>query len=435
MKKEFNLNKFFVSAIAITLTILVITIFVLTIVTHRTNILFYNIPAAQVNAFTKIIEQNYNKKINVIQTDDTILLSQQQKKLKNADILIAQFDSEIQKITQTQKIQQFPQEILSGMPMSISQSIPKKNNKIDYISLLYDMYQTDVNWNYFLQSPIKKIEIWQDLENFGETLKTKINAPMILPFADDKEFINIFGQLMEALTSPQEYQMFYNNLNTAFYKDVEMQKENLNQIETQPQTNIITYLQSEIKNNLSVIPAKKSQKTEPKTLDLTAAEKTLQTLKNLLQKQIIRKEILTQNLQENLFYTDNQICGIFFTKLSDHRKIERTVINNYKSAYFPSATITDNRKFCAFKYTAIQLKKDKKIKQLIQDLSDTLQTELSTATGLAPVQKNCQVPDRQADDVRYWLAASKGALNPLSCAVPAKKTQTEVADFLRTQLK
>ena len=144
--------------------------------------------------------------------------------------------------------------------------------------------------------------------------------------------------------------------------------------------------------------------------------------------------MISQNLEENLYYLDNQICGIFFTKLSDHRKIDRQVINNYKSIYFPSTQITDNRKFCAYQYTAIVQTKNKHIQTLAQNLSNSLQKELSTKTGLAPVQKNCQVPDHQSDDVRYWLAASNGPVNPLSCAIPSKKAQKQTADFIRNQL-
>lgn len=426
MKKERNLNKFFAFAIAIAAAILVATILILAIITKRTNVFFYNVPQAQADSIAKIIEQNYDKKISVTQIDDAIPLSRQQNKLKKADILIAQLDGEIQKFAQTQKkIKKFPQEILNGTTMSVQENVPKQNGKINYAPLLHDMYQIDVHWNYFSESPVKKIEIWQDLEDLGESLKQKINAPMTLPFADDKEFVNIFGQLTEALNSPQEYQKFYDNLNAAFYKDLENQKEQTatqnrnekNENQTQNYAETINYLKAEIENAES------------------PAARTIKTLEKLLENKIIRKQTLAQTLQENLFYVDNQICGIFLTKLSDHRKIDKKVANNYKSAYFPSATITDNRKFCANQYVAIQLKKDKKLTRLVQDLSDSLQAELSASTGLAPVQKNCRVPDRQADDARYWLAASKGILNPLSCAVPSKTAQTQVAEILRAQLQ
>ena len=94
--------------------------------------------------------------------------------------------------------------------------------------------------------------------------------------------------------------------------------------------------------------------------------------------------MISQNLEENLYYLDNQICGIFFTKLSDHRKIDRQVINNYKSIYFPSTQITDNRKFCAYEYIAIVQTKNKHIQTFVKNLSNSLQTELSIKTGLSP---------------------------------------------------
>ena len=409
MKTEKSVNNFFVLGSLITVGVIFIAILVFAIISHRTTIIFYNIPQQQSTGISLIIEENYPKKIKIVEIDDSLPLETHQKVLKKASLLIAQMDSQIENFAATnKKIQPFSQEILNSMPMAIASSVPKSNFQINFVPLLYDMYQVDIHYPSFLESGIKNLNTWGDLEQFGLLLTNKFYLPLIMPFADDKEFINIFGQILEALSSPADYIQTYNNFKSHYTQEPGQSEEKYD--------NLIQFLQEELQN------------------PQTAVAQTLNVFKKMVQDKIIKQSVLTQDLSENIYYTDNQICGIFFTKLSDHRKIDRSAINNYKSIYTPSLTVTNNRNFSAYQYSAIQLKKDKKIRQLIQNLAKELQTELSTKTGLAPVQKNCQVPDHQSDDVRYWLAASNGPVNPLSCAIPSKKAQTQVAQFLLKQI-
>lgn len=419
-----KVQKFFAISIPTLCSIIILSIILIAILTNRTTIAFYNIPQNQQNAISKIIQSNFPKKIKIISLNDDfdIQLSNSNsgqtqsndtqnltKQLQKAKLIIAIKDSEIENYIKTQtKIVPFEAELLKGMPQSISETVPVHNNHIKYLPLLFDMYQIDINYNFFLDSAIKNITIFQDLDNFADNLKSKVYAPIVLPFADSKEFLNIFGQMLEALTNPQEYQNFYNQLQKIYNTNKNDNKKLTQELEN--------FLQQQTQDNS------------------TAFSKTQICFKHLINDKKIKDIVISQNLEENLYYLDNQICGIFFTKLSDHRKIDRQVINNYKSIYFPSTQITDNRKFCAYQYTAIVQTKNKHIQTLAQNLSNSLQKELSTQTGLSPVQKNCQVPDHQSDDVRYWLAASKGPLPPLTCAIPSLQIQNQVSSYIKNQL-
>ncbi|ULQ58822.1 hypothetical protein K7I13_09780 [Brucepastera parasyntrophica] len=56
-------------------------------------------------------------------------------------------------------------------------------------------------------------------------------------------------------------------------------------------------------------------------------------------------------------------------------------------------------------------------------------------SGLAPVNSNAEAPDRQADDVRYYAAASEQPLPEIGIAAfadPAKRTQ--FAQMIRNYL-
>lgn len=117
------------------------------------------------------------------------------------------------------KIVPFNENLLKGMPQSISETVPVQDNYINYLPLLFDMYHVDINYNFLLDSTLKNISIFQDLDDFTEDLKSKIYTPIVLPFADTKEFLNIFGQMLESLTKPQEYQIFYNRLQEIYNKN------------------------------------------------------------------------------------------------------------------------------------------------------------------------------------------------------------------------
>lgn len=74
------------------------------------------------------------------------------------------------------------------------------------------------------------------------------------------------------------------------------------------------------------------------------------------------------------------------------------------------------------------------ITDLAAAISNSKQELLCKETGLAPVQKNSQVPDHQADDVRYWLAASLGPATPLAGYLPDTQCQNLVAELIKSKI-
>lgn len=162
------------------------------------------------------------------------------------------------------------------MPQSISETVTVQDNYINYLPLLFDMYQVDINYNFLLDSTLKNISVFQDLDDFAEDLKSKIYTPIVLPFADTKEFLNIFGQMFESLTKPQEYQIFYNRLQEIYNKN----------------KHDLTKMTQEIEFFLQ-------QQTQDKS---TSFSKTLFCFIKLIQDKKIKDVVLSQNLEENLYY-------------------------------------------------------------------------------------------------------------------------------------
>ena len=117
------------------------------------------------------------------------------------------------------------------------------------------------------------------------------------------------------------------------------------------------------------------------------------------------------------------------------------MIKNWKIiSWYPSLTsifANVERTFSAPIIMAIPYSKNKIAMDSIKKLATVeYQERLSIKTGLAPVQKNCAIPDRQADDVRYWVAASEVPFVGLSeAAFTDAKTRKMFADILRMYLQ
>ena len=105
----------------------------------------------------------------------------------------------------------------------------------------------------------------------------------------------------------------------------------------------------------------------------------------------------------------------FFTTLSVHRTYDVNAVSRFSTIYLPSKNSADLRHFTATTTYAIPLTNNEKVEYIVEQLVTTeTQSNLSQTTGLAPVLANCRTPDQQADDARYWVAATNPPLAGLS---------------------
>lgn len=370
---------------------------------------FYHVPDLVQKSIVKVIEEKSSKKISIIQLDSGQPLSSQKDKLKNNWIIFAANDADIKSFAkESSSITQLDSSLTEGFPYTIKSSIPSINNKPAYIPFLYDMYEIDINYKQFQDSSLGKIETWSDLYHYGLERQPYNRSAFSAAFYDPEEFLNLFGQLMEAVTSINDYEIFCNNLYSAFACDLNNKKADFN--------NTSEMLKSALENKDS------------------AAFKTLEMLNILFQNKIIDNNIFNYTAADLSFSVDNGMCAAYFTKLSDHRKISRDIIGKYRSIYIPSISTSTERKFSSIEYIMLAQKNNNCITDLAAAISNSKQELLCKETGLAPVQKNSQVPDHQADDVRYWLAASLGPATPLAGYLPDTQCQNLVAELIKSKI-
>lgn len=370
------------------------------------TIAFYRVPQNVQTAIINVLNadsenQNQEKTFEVLVLSEELSLEAQKTKIKKCDAVIfindiqtaEFFESPVTKpinLSLANIADGYPSSILSSLKISgaggsgAADGAENSAQSVKILPFLYDFYELDVNYPLYQKSQMKSINVWDDLAETAYRELPYTKAPVILPVADDREFLNFMGLIAEALSGSQAYENMLENFN----------------------------FEAALENG--------------KPLALAVNE-----IRGFLQHGLIPYDSIKFIPEDILFYMDHELSGIYFTKLSQHRKISNKVVNNYTSIYCPSKVFTADRKFAAEQYSISLIKNTAETTRLVKNLSDSLQTELATKTGLSPVQKKCAVPDHQADDVRFWLAASKGPVMPLANFFRTQEERHSAANKLR----
>ncbi len=400
--------RFFLCSVAALLLVFVLLITIIGIKNYRSSIIFYNLDQNISLEIQKQINSSAGKKYNFISLQGQNIKAdalKNKKLFKHASLIFTDLNYSSRDFF-IKSAQPLSSSLLTGMPASLADSLQVEEGKIKYLPLLCDFYQLDINYPYYLQSKCGNINFFNDLETFAG-LAGSPKSPLLFAGKDDRELINVFGMFMEASYGTEAYKRFSSDIYN-FYEE-NFKDNHFNQLFTD-------YI-----NKLA--------------LESAAFEASLKKIQTLYSKNLIDKEVFNLDTQSVLLYLNNNYSAAAFLKLSDHRKINSKNILSYKSIYMPSFEENYDRSFLAPVYVLAKMSGGKDIDRIITNLSINKQTELSTKTGLAPVQKNCSVADHQADDVRYWLAASNGPSIPLCGTLPSSDARRIFADYIRQNIK
>ena len=114
-----------------------------------------------------------------------------------------------------------------------------------------------------------------------------------------------------------------------------------------------------------------------------------------------------------LYFAEAGQLGVFFTTLSEHRKIPYDVISKYEAFVLPPASATINYGIIAPSICGMLISDNSNAKRYLAEFfTEETQETLSDKTRLAPVHSRVQAYDRQADDVRYWAASCPAGVLP-----------------------
>ena len=412
MKIKLSLKKIVISIVALIVFLIALSLLIIGISSHRPTAAFYGISETNQEQIAKVLQSTAAKKkgrflpFNIVTLDSSVSLENALKKQK-ADIVFVNRgkNSDFAAARAAKKHTTFDIDILKGMTTSVRKTAFVQNEKVAAVPLLLDNYELDVHTEKFQASNIKTLNTLEDLEKLARITKSSTPSPIIFPGGDNDFLINIFGALVEAVSGKSAC--------------VEGKEKLANLIDS-GKANYNSYVET-----LKELFA-----------DGNAYCETYKLLKSWSQKEILPKNIYQINVRDMKIFMQTEIITAAFQNLSEHRTFERPVIAKYASVYIPAVTETSERNFTSPVVLGISLTKDKIARSAIEKLADEFQGQLSFATGLAPVQASCSVPDVQADDVRYWVAASDEPLPALADWIFTTKGQKNVfADALRNLLR
>jgi len=376
-------------------------------VSYKPTVAFYNLnEKVQQAILTEISSMPVGKKgknitYKTLVLDDSIPLSSQKEAFKS-DLIFATMDSDVQELAKGRKIQKSNLSLLDGMPSTTRDSALTQNNKLCAVPVLYDFYQMDISLDAFNESKIGKIAEWKDLTKFLEVTSKDNFYPLVISAGNDKELLNTFGCLAEALAGKTALE----DAETRLYKAFKTGKTE------------------------EVNKAMESLLTENK--GFAAA---LSVLRDFNTNKYWNPSALSFQESDSLYFMKNMLCNSAFITLSQHRQINNKSINEYASIYIPGASDNNNRSFCSPVVCALPVKNKKSVNSTIGLLTSSRQGPLSAKSGLAPVQASSPTPDKQADDVRFWIAASNGPVMPLGSALPSAEMKKAAAETIRYSIR
>ena len=412
MKIKINFKSIIVLISAFLLILFAALILIVSISSKKPVAAFYGISERNQKQIVSVLQTTHTRKnknsfpFEIISLDSSISLERALKKSKKADLLFIEggLNKDYAEKLSERKSGGISVSLLNGMTSSIKQLVEEKKQKIYSVPLLIDNYELDVNLEKFYSSNIKQLNVLSDLEKLAKVTKSSTPSPIVFAGADDERLINFFGALIEAVSGSE-------TLNSAKIKISNKIAEG-------------KVSQNDFYDLLTGLTGSKGELND-----------TFKILKNWQNQGLLPKNITSITTKDITAFLQADLSTAAFMTLSDHREIERDIISNYSSVYYPAVQQNIPRSFTSPVIFAVPLSKDKVSQKAVYKLSDELQTKLSAATGLAPVQANCPVPDVQADNVRYWVAASGTPVTPLAQSLfVSKQQQNSFAEALRSLL-
>lgn len=296
--------------------------------------------------------------------------------------------------------------VLSEMTSSMRSAAVLSENgaKVRAAPFLSGHFEIDIDMNAFRASRMKAIATWKDIDQFLMIEKKNFDYPLIFAGKDAETTLNLLGAMTESLDGTEQYR--------AAAKLIE------------EYTTDKKWDAAELAEELC------GSYNSPL---YTSVKK----LSEWYASSLMARDCFNYTFSDINAFLQNRLSAAALMSLSDHRKIDTRTAERFTSIYIPSEKSAGERRFTGQVIYAVPQKKNKGLEKLIDYfLSTEGQEQLSRITGLAPVFARCRTPDHQADDARYWIAATSAPLAGLSCEVDlSQKHKSQLAAELASIVK
>lgn len=294
----------------------------------------------------------------------------------------------------------FSEDYFEEFPSSI------QNSERKYLPLLLDHYGMNYNRNFFNEENFNYPRNFVELQNYLLVLKSYVFIPFFCAGGEDKNLLALISAFTEALGGSLAYQ----NLLEIVNEDISFTEKLNKELYIFPETNNILSLKTILDGIKSW---QKEEIFHPNWYQIKDSE-----LKLLLEM--------------------NQI-GVFFTSLSNQRKVDSKLLRDFDTDRFPVLHLGEAHGVIQPLVVCAKTSKKEIFSEEIKELvSQEIQYYLSVKTKLAPVNSFSKCYDKQADDVRFLAAAcSQGPMPDIYNGAfqgkdeAAHKFAEEVRDYLK----
>lgn len=303
-----------------------------------------------------------------------------------------------------------PVSVMSDTSTSIRQKAVFMENNVVSVPLLMDNVELDVYNDALALTDTTQLQTWADIEAFALASKNNFPYPIVFAGADAETTLSIFTALTESYSGREAYQEAVNSI-SRFFDEKDYMPDS-----------------SEIRELLE-------ETVQSPESPLYAAASTLARWMN---SGLIHPDIFNMTKRDVEIYMENHYSSIIITTLSDHRSMSNQALKGFTSlpralgnggnsvGFFPSVRPASQRYLTCPMISAVLLTKNRSSEKLVKTmLSEAFQAKLAFDTGLAPVNSQCQSPDIQSDDVRFFVAATNAPITPLNQAAFADKKEME----------
>ncbi|MDE6704769.1 MAG: hypothetical protein K2J81_02570 [Treponemataceae bacterium] len=273
--------------------------------------------------------------------------------------------------------------LLTGVTSAIRTGVHEEGQRVSSLPLLSSHFEIDIHTEILHDTGITAIATWDDIERFATAARARRRAYIAFAGKDAATTLDLLGALTEALDGRHSYDAAAAILRTA--------RKGEQAFNAQETARLLA-----IEGDAPLFSA-------------------VRLLRGWFDKGLLHPETFSFDKTTLGTFMTADLISMTFMSLNDHRAYDVSVIKPYASICVPSQRPPSVRAFTAPVLYAVPFTKQKKALALAQQLmtADT-QENLSHMTGLAPVLAQCPTPDQQADDARYWVAATNAPLAGLS---------------------
>lgn len=358
---------------------------------RKPKIAFYRLPdscVAAIESFGALkIEANY------VVLDPNKPLSKQIRELRTANILFAYDGLALRNLTD----KTIPP---VSAPLTLMPTAMREGGQIDGmrygVPVLLDHFALEYNRKALSASRITRPKTLEDLEVAARSLQADYRWPITCAGADDRTLLLLVGALMESMQGKEAEQDFI--ARTAYGLPF-----------------------SDLLNN-------------------TALESVLERLSQWRKDGLIHPNWTQSGLIDVQGALETESAPFAFMTLSDHRTLQKKAAELYAATPVPSARTDKDRSLASPAVVAVNLKRFRKDERIAAFqatlLGGTAQATLAGDSGLVPVNSTAKTADKQAADVRLWIAGSSGPMaNPADDAFDDPALASNLAASIRSYLE